>query len=97
MPTAEPGPDNLNPMSHSFIVRIWREDTGQAESHWRGHVTHVPGNERHYFERLDALACFIEPYLRHLESPPRRWGRLRAIVWTMRCHLLGVHDRRAGQ
>jgi hypothetical protein len=51
--------------NHSFIVKIWHEeaDEGAAGIPWRGHVTHVPGGERHYFEDLREIAAFIRPFL----------------------------------
>ncbi len=49
---------------HSFILRIWLEEstekTGQLK--WRGHITHVPSEERRYFEDLNAIKTFISPY-----------------------------------
>jgi hypothetical protein len=60
------GPENdlLGRMIHSFIVKIWREEADQGRSpKWRGHITHVPSNERRYLESLDDILDFMKPYL----------------------------------
>ena len=51
--------------THSFIVRIWLEEPPVMDEPgvWRGHVTHVPGGERRYFQDLNEIAAFIMPYL----------------------------------
>lgn len=58
--------------THSFIIKIWLEETleedGQAT--WRGHITHVPGGERHYIQDLNAIPLFIEPYLERMGARP---------------------------
>lgn len=55
--------------SHSFIVKIWLEETaaeaGQAK--WRGHITHVPDGVRRYVESLDEISNFISVYLTEME------------------------------
>lgn len=57
--------DLLDDGSHSFVVKIWLEETqgesGQAK--WRGHVTHVLTGERIYFEKMGIIIDFIIPYL----------------------------------
>ncbi len=50
--------------THSFIVKIWREETNHAT--WRGHITHVPGGERCYVQDLDDISAFLLPYLERL-------------------------------
>lgn len=54
--------------AHSFVVKIWAEErddeTGQVR--WRGYITHVPSGERRYFEQLELMAAFIEPFLARL-------------------------------
>lgn len=58
--------------SHSFIVKIWLEETaveaGQAK--WRGHITHVPDGVRRYVESLDDISTFISAYLKAMEQTP---------------------------
>lgn len=50
---------------HSFIVKVWLEETAEeaGEAKWRGHITHIPGNERRYIEDVNDIAVFIAPYL----------------------------------
>lgn len=54
--------------THSFIVKVWTEETAReaGRARWRGHITHVPGGQRHYIEDLDAVADFIAPYLEEM-------------------------------
>jgi hypothetical protein len=51
--------------THSFIVKIWLEETAEeaGQARWRGHITHVPSGERRYVQDLDDIAAFIAPYL----------------------------------
>jgi len=60
--------------SHSFIVKVWLEEDDEAT--WRGHITHVPSQERRYLQTVDDIARFIEPYLERLgvkpQGPPKR-------------------------
>ena len=51
---------------HSFIVRIWLEETvaETGQTVWRGHITHVPSGVRRYFDDLDTIKRTIMPYLR---------------------------------
>lgn len=64
--------DWLEMTSHSFIVKIWLEETaaeaGQAK--WRGHITHVPDGVRRYVESLDEISNFISAYLIAMEQAP---------------------------
>ncbi len=55
-------PDSTN---HSFIVRVWLEETAEEaqEARWRGQITHVPSQKRHYVENLRDLNEFIADYL----------------------------------
>ena len=57
--------DVLESNTHSFIVKIWLEETGveAGQVTWRGHITHVPGGERRYFKDLDQVAIIMLPYL----------------------------------
>ena len=96
MSGSEPNRDNTAGEAHAFVIRVWSEEIGRGLTHWRGYIIHVPDNERRYFERLDAMVCFMEPYLRRLEARPARWRRLQAALRRVRCHLIGVRDKRAG-
>lgn len=55
----------VEPSTHSFIVKIWLEETAEqsSEAKWRGCVTHVSSGTRRYVESLDAVASFIATYL----------------------------------
>ncbi len=71
--------DPLELHTHSFIVKIWREQTGAGADQvtWRGHITHVPSGERAYLKNLDDIADFIAPYL-------ERIGVQLELNWRMR-------------
>jgi hypothetical protein len=51
--------------THSFIIKIWLEEEMDEAGRtvWRGHITHVPGGERHYIQELNVIPLFIQPYL----------------------------------
>lgn len=56
--------DPGEPVTHSFIVKIWLEQCSRpAQSSWRGHVTHVPSKKRRHFLELDQVTRFIAGYL----------------------------------
>jgi hypothetical protein len=54
--------------THSFIVKIWLEETAEevSQATWRGHITHVPSGERHYVQELGDIPAFIAPYLERM-------------------------------
>ena len=54
------------PFIHSFVIRVWLEetDTDTREAVWRGHITHIPGDERKYLKDLSEIPTFIEGYLK---------------------------------
>ena len=60
--------DSFELENHSFIIRIWREDTTDSPETriWRGHITHVPSGEKQYLQQLDDIASFVKPYLRNM-------------------------------
>lgn len=70
--------DLLEPNTHSFIVKIWLEETAAETGRivWRGHITHVQGGERRYLKRLDQIPALIEPYLQQMGVKPRTGWRL---------------------
>ena len=57
--------DLVNPDSHSFVARIWIEETVEEAGHvvWRGSITHIPGGERRTIQDLHSIEEFIVPYL----------------------------------
>ena len=54
--------------SHSFIVKVWLEETVQeaGRAKWRGHITHVLSGERRYLQTLSGITDFIMPYLERM-------------------------------
>lgn len=48
-----------------FMVRIWGESELEFANptKLRGHITHIPSHRRCYFEDLQEILEFIEPYL----------------------------------
>ncbi len=78
------GADSIEPNTHSFIVKIWLEETVEEDgvARWRGHITHVPGGERRYVEDLCDVTAFLASYL---ESMKVRLGfRWRLWLWLFR-------------
>ena len=49
----------------SFIVRVWREESGTEirRDIWRGHITVIPGGQKHYFATIDEIPALIEAHL----------------------------------
>ena len=72
------------PPAHSFIVKVWLEETAEegGHSHWTGHIIHVRSGERRYLRDLSALADFIRPYLKEMGVGSRR--RWVPIQWLKR-------------
>jgi hypothetical protein len=70
---------------HSFIVKIWIEESLEEadEATWRGHITHVPSEERRYLQNLDDIIDFVAPYLHRLGVSTRRMRR-RGVFRTPR-------------
>lgn len=63
--------------SHSFIVKVWLEESLEetSEATWRGHVTHVPSQERRYLHALDDIIDFIAPHLERIGVKPAGFRR----------------------
>jgi hypothetical protein len=66
------------PHIHSFIIKIWLEQTGEefGEAKWRGHITHVPSGERKLISDLKQIPPFIVPYIKAMGVRPRTCWRL---------------------
>lgn len=48
----------------SFVIRIWLEEINEDnQPHWRGHITHINGNERRYFDDLEDMKRFVKTFL----------------------------------
>jgi hypothetical protein len=71
---------NAEPDSHSFIVKIWLEETPQeaGRATWRGSITHVFSKERRYLRDLNEIARFIGPYLQEMGVTSSWRERLRS-------------------
>ncbi|MCB0108207.1 MAG: hypothetical protein KDE53_19940 [Caldilineaceae bacterium] len=88
----ELAPDLYELNTHSFVLRIWREDDQPATGigKWRGHITHVQSGKRRYFQRVCEVVRFISSYLLKVERvapQPRSWRR-RLQQWVCRRLLL---------
>jgi hypothetical protein len=57
--------NGLEPNTHSFIVKIWLEETTEEAglARWRGYITHVPSGKRQHLKDLRDVPFFIAPYL----------------------------------
>jgi hypothetical protein len=82
--------DQLELYSHSFIVRIWREQTEEqiTRAIWRGYITHVPSGQRRYLRSFEDIVLFIidyvEPMNVQIKLHWRLWRRLRRRQWKQR-------------
>lgn len=74
--------DMREPEVHSFIIKIWLEESGDETeiAFWRGHITHVPSRERKPLRRLSDITNFIEPYLENLDDASIRGSSLRRLA-----------------
>ena len=65
--TIDTGNDLPGRTIYSFIIKIWREDPGRNKhAKWRGHITHVPSQERRYLKSLDDVTDFVNRYLYYM-------------------------------
>jgi hypothetical protein len=62
---------------HSFIVKLWLEETNDDSEIWRGYITHVPGGERRYLKDLDEIPIFIAPYVGAVGTRSTKWHSIR--------------------
>lgn len=76
------GSDLVEFNTHSFIVKIWLEETAEETNKpiWRGHITHVPSGKRNYFQDLNGINAFVTPFLERL-------GVRLGIIWQIRDRL----------
>jgi hypothetical protein len=49
---------------------MWLEETAveAGRSKWRGHITHIPSRQRHYFDDLEDMKQFVKRYLESMDS-----------------------------
>ncbi len=85
--------DPIESGSHSFIVRIWIEETAEeaGTAIWRGHITHLLTGERRYFQDLDAMGLFIALYLERMGANPGRHWQLIQSLNRLKLYLKGSH------
>jgi hypothetical protein len=64
--------DSIQPKTHSFIVKVWVNDAGQAKGQivWQGRIPHVPSGHVRHFVNVDEIAGFVLPYLHQLGVKP---------------------------
>jgi hypothetical protein len=67
---------------HSFVVKVWLEDTGDepARVGWHGYITHVPGGERRYLKNPNDVSDFIARYLREMGVKVESEGRIKRCL-----------------
>jgi hypothetical protein len=53
------------PMGHTFLLRIWIEETMDERGGltWRGHITHLPDERRRHVETFGQINQFIRQHL----------------------------------
>lgn len=74
----------IQPQTHSFIIKVWREESSDAPHTvcWRGQITHVPSGKRHYFTNLWAIPLFLVPFLQGLHTHVAlSWQLLSWLYW----------------
>jgi hypothetical protein len=81
-PADDIGSDLAEFTTHSFIVKIWLEETPEESNgpFWRGHITHVLSGKRNYFQDLHGINTFVAPFLEGL-------GVRLSPIWQLRDRL----------
>jgi hypothetical protein len=65
-PAVEPSLSELPFRLHSFILKVWLEDT-QGETGpllWRGHITHIGSAAGQYVKSVEEVVRFIQAQLK---------------------------------
>jgi hypothetical protein len=86
-PSKSPGDNEIEQTTHSFVLRIWREESlspGKSAT-WRGHITHIPSNKRRSVRHVGEIIRFIEPYLEQLGMRTSCRERVQQWVRCWRC------------
>ena len=54
--------ESIQPNTHSFVVKVWSEETGAASPAvvWRGQITHVPSGEQRSIHELAEIASVCD-------------------------------------
>ncbi len=76
--------DQPEPNSHSFVIRIWVEETVAEAGNavWRGYIKHVLNDNQSYIQDTSDIVAFIEPYLARMGVRTR--GRWRMVYDAQR-------------
>jgi hypothetical protein len=53
----------IEEQTHVFIVKVWKETDPPGSAFWRGHITHIPSNNRVYIQHLADIDTFIKHYI----------------------------------
>ena len=71
--------------THSFIVKIWKEEGADRREgcQWRGHITHAFSRRRQRLGELGDILLFIRPYLATMDVRVRLRSRLALWVSTL--------------
>jgi hypothetical protein len=77
---------------HSFIVKLWLEETGDGTRKvvWHGYITHVPDGERRYLKRLNEIVEFIKQYLEGAATETGLMARFRSWLQLLNLRLRGL-------
>lgn len=59
-------PEQAQPHSHLFMLRLWAETLGGGECEWRGRIQHIASGESVYFRDWPGLITVLQ---RMLEKP----------------------------
>ncbi len=70
--------NDLLRMVHSFVIKVWQEEAEKGvPPNWRGHITHVPGNERRYLKSVSDISDFVQIYLHRMGVRVAFWWRFK--------------------
>jgi hypothetical protein len=60
------------PEAHTFLIRVWMEEVAGDNGLpvWRGHITHLPDEERRYVRGFAEIRDVMDRYLRPEGSRP---------------------------
>ena len=60
------------PEAHSFVLRIWLEDspTGEVSARWRGRITNVLDERSRVVQDFHHVEEFVKEYVQQWDEPP---------------------------
>jgi hypothetical protein len=58
--------------AHSFVLRIWLEDspTGEDPARWRGRITNVLDDRSRVVQSFHHVEEFVKEYVQQWDEPP---------------------------